>query len=231
MSRAFALTGGLLFAASLLFFAFSFGWRFQDAGPWTLEAGWRPTLIDLLLFTIFAMHHSLFARTPLKAWIERTWAPELERSIYVWVASLLFFLVCAAWQPVPGAWWRLSGGPAMILRGVQIAGVVLTLLAARHLDALSLSGIRQASQTAGPALVLDETGPYGLVRHPIYLGWFLMVWGTPAMTGTRLVFAGISCVYLLLAITYEERDLRRTFGAAYDRYMQRVRWKVLPGVH
>jgi protein-S-isoprenylcysteine O-methyltransferase Ste14 len=69
------------------------------------------------------------------------------------------------------------------------------------------------------------------VRHPIYLGWFLMVWGAPEMTGTRLVFAAASCVYLLLAIIFEERDLHRTFGTAYQRYARRVRWKVLPGVH
>jgi protein-S-isoprenylcysteine O-methyltransferase Ste14 len=188
-------------------------------------------VVDFLLFTVFALHHSLFARSPLKTWIERVWPPKLERAIYVWVASLLFLIVCGAWQPVPGALWRLSGGPGALLRAVQFGGVVLTLVAARHLDAFSLAGIRQVSQAAEPAPALDETGPYGLVRHPIYLGWFLMVWGTPAMTGTRFVFAAISCSYLLLAITYEERDLRRTFGAAYDRYMQRVRWKVLPGVH
>src|SRR5689334_22705496 len=103
MSRAFAWAGGLLFAGSLLFAAFSFGWRFQDAGPWSVEAGWRPAALDVLLFTIFALHHSLFARPPLKAWIERVWAPDLERSIYVWVASVLFIVLCAIWQPVPGA--------------------------------------------------------------------------------------------------------------------------------
>ncbi len=55
------------------------------------------------------------------------------------------------------------------------------------------------------------------VRHPIYLGWFLVVWGAPDMNGTRLAFAAASCFYLLLAITFEERDLRRTFGAAYGQ--------------
>lgn len=231
MSRTFAWAGGLLFVLSLLFVAFSFGWRFQDAGPWSLTAGWRPALTDLLLFTVFALHHSLFARTPLKTWVERVGPPELERSIYVWIASLLFLTVCAVWQPVPGALWQLSGLPALLLHGLQLAGVILTLVAARHLDVLTLAGIRQARHEAGPAVSLDETGPYAFVRHPIYLGWFLMVWGAPAMTGTRLVFAAASGFYLLLAITFEERDLRRAFGAAYGRYMQRVRWKVLPGVH
>jgi protein-S-isoprenylcysteine O-methyltransferase Ste14 len=231
MRRTFTLVGGLLFAGSLLFFGFRFGWRFEDSGPWSLAAGWRPVVIDVLLFSVFGLHHSLFARTPLKAWVARVWPPELERSIYVWIASVLFLAVCAAWQPVPGALWRISGLPALLGRGLQVAGVILSVVAARHLDALSLAGIRQARHEAWSAPALDETGPYALVRHPIYLGWFLMVWGAPEMTGTRLIFAATSCVYLLLAITFEERDLQRTFGAAYEQYTRRVRWKVLPGLH
>src|SRR5437764_641859 len=97
---------------------------------------------------------------------------------------------------------------------------------------LALPGCRSVVARGRLAAVgLDESGPYAFVRHPIYLGWFVMVWATSVMTGTRFVFAATSCAYVLVAITIEERDLRRTFGAAYDRYMQRVRWKVLPGVH
>jgi hypothetical protein len=65
---------------------------------------------------------------------------------------------------------------------------------------------------------LDEHGPYGLVRHPIYLGWIFMVWPAPVMNGTRLAFAAISTVYLIVAIPFEERDLGRTFGPAYRHY-------------
>jgi len=57
------------------------------------------------------------------------------------------------------------------------------------------------------------------------------VWLTPVMNGTGLVFALTSCIYLLLAVPYEERDLRQTFGIAYDRYAERVRWKFLPFVY
>ena len=32
------------------------------------------------------------------------------------------------------------------------------------------------------------TGPYRLVRHPLYLGWVLMVWNAATMTGDRLAF-------------------------------------------
>ena len=94
MSRVFAIAGGLLFLGSLLYFVFTYGWRFTEAG----EGGPGSIAIDIALFTLFALHHSLFARTGLKAVVERGAPPELERSIYVWIASLLFMAVCAAWQ-------------------------------------------------------------------------------------------------------------------------------------
>jgi protein-S-isoprenylcysteine O-methyltransferase Ste14 len=69
------------------------------------------------------------------------------------------------------------------------------------------------------------------VRHPIYLGWFLMVFGVPVMTGTRLVFALSSCAYLVVAVPLEERTLQQTTGGKYDEYKRQVRWRILPGVY
>ena len=74
-------------------------------------------------------------------------------------------------------------------------------------------------------------GPYGLVRHPIYLGWFLIVFSVGTMTMTRFVFAVVSCAYIVIAIPFEERSIRAASGAAYDRYMQRVPRKLIPGLY
>jgi len=58
-----------------------------------------------------------------------------------------------------------------------------------------------------------------------------MVFAVPEMTATRFVFALISGAYLLAAIPLEERSLRRTAGAGYERYMRSVPWKLLPGIY
>ena len=239
MSRVFAIVGALVFLSSLVYFGLCYARYFGAEQPWSWEAAWRPLLINLSLFTAFALHHSVFARTPVKTWITRHVPAELERSVYVWIASVLFIVVCAAWQPVPGTLWRGSGGVASVLAIVQIASTLFVLDSARRLDTLALAGVRQAfggHAVAGPpapptADSLLETGPYALVRHPIYLGWFVLVWGAPEMNGTRAAFAAMSCLYLVLAMPFEERDLRRTFGDAYARYQARVRWRVLPGLH
>jgi methanethiol S-methyltransferase len=238
MSRVFAIAGGLVFAASLVYFGVTYTRDFDGSQPWSWAAGWRPLAFDVALFTLFAVHHSIFARSSVKGWMKRAIRPELERSVYTWVASLLFLAVCAAWRPVPGVLWRVSSPWLTILRGAQIVSTIFVLLAARRLDPLALAGVAQLFDrgTSRPTLErpapdpLVETGAYGFVRHPIYFGWFVVVWCAPVMNGTRLVFAAVSCLYLLLAVPFEERDLRRTFGPAYERYAARVRWRVLPGL-
>jgi len=227
-----ALAGGVLFAASLGYFVwvwfFGFG---RVEGPWLAAAGWPPLAIDAGLFTVFALHHSWLARAGLKARVRSLVSPALERSVYVWVASLLFVVVCRWWQPVPGVLWSAGLPIAGVLTALQVGGLVLTGVAARRMDVLELAGVRQVlpSHPAPPRLLTD--GVYRWVRHPIYFGWVLVVWSTPVMTGTRAAFAAISTAYLALAILFEEADLERTFGPAYAAYRRRVRWRMVPFVY
>jgi protein-S-isoprenylcysteine O-methyltransferase Ste14 len=68
------------------------------------------------------------------------------------------------------------------------------------------------------------------VRHPIYTGWFLLVFAVGTMTMTRLVFALVSCAYVLAAIPFEERSLIDAFGDEYSAYQATVRWRMIPGI-
>ena len=220
-----------MFAGSLGYFVVSYAGYGRPVGAWTSD-GWLAVVPNVLLFSLFALHHSLFARTGLKAVVIARVSPALERAVYVWVASLLFALTLWAWSPVPGVAWRLTGVWARLLELGCLAGVVLTGVAAAALDPLELAGIRQAfGQPQAAGTELSTTGVYRVVRHPIYLGWVLMVWCLPAMTGTRLVFAAISTLFLVLAIPLEERAMRRAMGRAYDTYALTVRWRMIPGVY
>ena len=183
--------------------------------------------IDAVLFTAFAAHHSVFARDPVKRWLTRVVPERLLRSVYVWLASLLLIGVCAAWQPVGGEIYRVRGWQALALAAVQVAGVLIIASAVRAIDALELAGIRP--HTAADSL--QFRGPYRWVRHPLYLGWLLATFGPAHMTGDRLVFAGISLFYLVIAVPFEERSLIGTFGEPYLRYRELVRWRIVPYVY
>ena len=225
-ARIFAWAGAAVFAASLLYFLLSYVITFGEARFGTPQL--LPIALNTALFSAFALHHSLFARTPVRAVVARLVPRGLERSFYVWVASLLFIVVCAAWQPVAGIAWHVEGPAEWALRALQFIGVSLTLHSARVIDIWDLAGVRQ---TADGAAEFKAEGPYAWVRHPIYLGWLLIVFPVGTMTMTRLVFAVVSSVYLLIAIPLEERTLRATTGGAYDAYIGRVRWKLVPGVY
>ncbi len=235
IARAFSLAGGVLFASSIAYFIwfYLFGLDRRQVG-----GGFRAALtINVALFSIFALHHSVFARAAVRAWMARAVSPRLERSIYVWLASVSFGAVCLFWQPAGTPFWDADGAVRVALRALQLAGVLFTLWAAQALDGLALAGLRQLDAPLPPSGVetssasLQHTGPYGIVRHPIYLGWLLIVWPAPTMTPSHLVFAAVSTAYLVLATIYEERSLHQTFGPAYADYARKVPKKMIPGVY
>lgn len=194
---------------------------------------WRPLLIDVGLFSAFALHHSVLARTSLKQRLHARVGPDAERSLYVIIASLLYLLCCLAWQPLPGTWYAVAGAWWWAGAAVQGAGVVVTLVAARTLNLRELMGLQGPRRSTGhdQPVPLETRGLYGLVRHPIYFGWLLFVFGAPVMTSTRLTFALVSVCYLIVAIPLEERSLVEAFGEPYRRYQREVRWRMLPGLY
>jgi protein-S-isoprenylcysteine O-methyltransferase Ste14 len=121
--------------------------------------------------------------------------------------------------------WR-AAGPAAI----QLSGLWITALSVARIDPLELAGIKAEPHT-GLNGMLQTTGPYRWVRHPIYLGWILMVFGAAHMTADRFTFAATSTLYVVLAVPWEEQSLLRTFGPAYARYQRMVRWRIVPFVY
>ncbi len=81
--------------------------------------------------------------------------------------------------------------------------------------------VRRRPQT-GSRIV--DTGPYALVRHPIYTGVLLSAFATAAIEGTLVAWAGAA---VMAGAWYwkarqEEDFLREELGPAYDDYAGRV---------
>jgi protein-S-isoprenylcysteine O-methyltransferase Ste14 len=225
----FAWFSAAAFAASLLYFLYSYLFRFAAVASSSDPA--LSLLVNLFLFTSFAAHHTVFARTGVKRLVIRVVPPPLERAVYTLIASVLFVIVIYAWRPLPGTAWILHGVWKWPGYMSQAAGIVLTIVAARTLDVWELAGVRQVSGKKDAPVALQTHGLYGFVRHPLYFAWVLLVFGAPGMTMTRLGFAVISTAYLAIAIPFEERSLIETFGADYASYQTQVRWRMLPGIY
>ena len=226
MAVAFKWAGGALFVASLAYWS---SWYLYLLGRVGGPAAFDPTALafDATLFTLFAAHHSMLARESVKRALAVI-PPHLMRSVYVWTASVLLCVVCASWRPIGGDVYRVTGALAIALAGVQIAGAAFIAQSVAAIDALELAGIRSPRSRDGG---LQTSGPYRLVRHPLYLGWMLLVFGSAHMTADRLAFATISSFYLLIAVPWEERSLQESFGRAYLDYQRLVRWRVIPYVY
>ena len=106
-------------------------------------------------------------------------------------------------------------GLALVVLGIAFALWAIATLG-RHYD-LELEIHRDHE--------LVRTGPYRLVRHPIYTGLGLHFAGACLATGNLLLIAGTLLVTypaLFLRAKTEERLLREQFGAAYDAYAREV---------
>jgi protein-S-isoprenylcysteine O-methyltransferase Ste14 len=226
VKKLFRWSGALVFLLSLLSMPAMYMFRLGTPAPPSDHAA-ADAIANVTLFTIFALHHSIMARTGAKRWLIRRVPADLERSVYVWIASLLFLAVCLVWQPLPGIVWQTIG-PGVFLYIVQGFGILLTIAAARIVGVWELAGVKQPDLSKEIEFKAD--GPFGLVRHPIYLGWILMVFPTPVMTTSRLLFAVISTLYLVAAIPLEERLLVDNFGDRYRTYQSQMRWRLIPGI-
>jgi protein-S-isoprenylcysteine O-methyltransferase Ste14 len=113
----------------------------------------------------------------------------------------------------------LSAWPYWTGAAITAAGLLFAVWARRHIGA-NWSGI--VTIKVGHELV--TTGPYALVRHPIYTGVLLAFVGS---TLARAEWRGILAIALATwalwrKLRIEERWLRGHFGEAYQEYSRRV---------
>lgn len=113
-------------------------------------------------------------------------------------------------------YWALPAEAGWVMVGLATAGFLFTWWARLHLGKLWSGRI---TRKEGHHVV--DTGPYKIVRHPIYTGILLAAVATAAEKGSGSALAGLAMLIVgcWMKARLEERFLRAELGAeAYDDY-------------
>jgi len=188
----------------------------------------RAFIIDIGLILVFALQHSIMARSAFKEWWILIVGAAAERSTYVLFSGLALLLLCRQWQPIGPVIWQVENKTAdVILVAVYFSGWAILFLATFMINHFELFGLKQAFENFGnkqPGAIKFKTNFfYTMVRHPIMLGLLIAFWAAPEMTIGHLLFSLTTSLYILIAVKFlEEKDLRKVFGRQYEAYQQNV---------
>ena len=116
--------------------------------------------------------------------------------------------------------WRFGNGGTYVLAALTLAGISFTWWARIHLGRFWSNAI---TRKEGHRVI--DTGPYGLVRHPIYTGLIAGMLATGVAVGTVTAMLGAVLISLGMwqKARMEEGFLTNELGAdAYGPYCRRV---------
>jgi len=226
MSRVFlASVGQFIVLVAVLALA-----EFAPAGTLFWPAGWA----FLLLFGGFFLGTNVWLaknnpgllqeRLRLARPDQQGWDKFLFPILYLFPAAWLAFISLDAvrfhWSNVP-AW--IQGLGLLIL----FASFALFFLTFR--ENTYLSTVVRIQEERGHQVI--SSGPYRIVRHPMYTGIVLFMAGTPLLLGSwyGLLLGLVLDILLVRRTILEERTLTQGLEG-YSAYMGRVRYRFIPHI-
>ena len=160
----------------------------------------------------------------LAAWSGRTeksagLRAEIPYRIVLIVGAIIFFIPAHGYHG-PLRLWLVSRTGAWVCVGLIALGFAFSAWARIHLGKLWSGTITRKEDHR-----IVDTGPYAIVRHPIYTGILLAIYATAAAKGTILGLLGalLITIGVWMKARLEERWLQKELGeAAYDAYCRKV---------
>ncbi|MEP3838286.1 MAG: methanethiol S-methyltransferase [Algibacter sp.] len=227
------LYGIMAYVIFLIAFLYAIGFTGNFIVPKSIDSGIEAPLVFSLLInasllSIFAIQHSVMARPSFKRVLIKVIPKAMERSTYILLSSLALLLLYWQWQPLPQVIWRVENQSiSIILVALFFVGWLIVFLSTFMINHFELFGLQQIynnlKQTNSKPIAFTTRFFYGIVRHPIMLGFLIAFWTTPVMTVGHLFFTVMTSLYIYIAVKFfEEKDLKKFIGEEYEDYVKKV---------
>lgn len=178
----------------------------------------------IIVWTLYYVVHSIFASTSVKVFFNKKWKDEgLYRLIYslfafITLAGILLFQYSFI-SPELFSLNRLIFLPIIF---VVLPGLLIMFISIKKYF-VALSGIRRVMGES-EIVELKVNGIHKLVRHPLYTGTILFVWGLffifPYLN--NLICVVLLTLYVWVGVIFEENKLVMVFGEQYKKYSLEV---------
>jgi protein-S-isoprenylcysteine O-methyltransferase Ste14 len=204
---------------------------FVAAGTWRWPAGWVFLAelggLGLALGLWLARHDPALLAERMSAGFQpaqKTWDKVFLVTFFAlfggWLVLMALDAVRFGWSQVPV--WLQAIGAVLIALCMYVAYLTFreNSFAAPVVKIQAERGHRTVT-----------TGPYAVVRHPMYAGAVLFFIGVPLLLGSWYGLAAVPVVTAMLVVRtlMEERMLMNELPG-YREYEARVRWRLVPGV-
>jgi protein-S-isoprenylcysteine O-methyltransferase Ste14 len=149
--------------------------------------------------------------------LEKTGSWLFRHRSYLPVATVPIFLACLATFTYLGSERRINDAWQAFCLGVSVLGLAVRVITVGQAPS-GTSGRNTAGQIAD---TLTTTGIYSVVRHPLYLGNYLIAVGFALWPHRWWLVLLITCIYALgyeRIMLAEEAFLRQRFGSAFEKW-------------
>jgi len=184
-------------------------------------------LLILLSLAIWGVVHSFLASQLAKDLFNMGRMYRLGYNLFAGVSFLPILYLSATLPDKP--LYQIPAPWSYLMFAGQGLSAVFLLVALLQTDPLSFIGLRQLFEEKESPSVLTTSGPYKLVRHPLYTFSLLFIWLMPAMSLNSLTLYIGATLYIFIGAYFEERKLLREFGETYAEYRRKTPF-IIPGL-
>jgi methanethiol S-methyltransferase len=182
----------------------------------------KPEYILALLWMAYGFVHTVLAMNSAKTFFQSI--SKYYRLIYNILALILIIPIILYQFSFSSEILLEKSFLNQLLGGLMMAsGLFLASKALMSYNLKEFIGIQYLQQSSKPStLRKDELS--SIVRHPLYLGIIVFLWGWFGFSGllSSLVTALSLTVYIRIGIYFEERKLVEEFGKEYRKYQEEV---------